>query len=340
MDPDNDQPVTLNEAATSAFAELGGTTQEVTPALATPAEAPWEPPAFTSRWSESARNALKEFGGASHNRKFLDPILGQFEEHNKKHTQHQQEFSDYRKTVDPVYNVLRDLEPSYRIQGMSLEQGVSQLVEGAKFVATNPDQAFPYFAGMYRPQNPAEAVLGIAKQWGVDLGQLTQEQPYIDPTVQALLAPMQQELAYFRNAESQREQAARQRAHQEQVQLQNAVVEKLTALETQKDESGNLRFPYLKDVFDDILLLANSGRVKTIEDAYDRAVQMNPELAQSAVKNAEQRAINEAAARSQAVLHESQANRSVTGKGRREEGAPNLTLRQTATEAYRELANK
>ncbi|MDQ5917450.1 MAG: hypothetical protein QG660_559, partial [Pseudomonadota bacterium] len=139
-DPDLDQPASLSEAANTAYSELEAA-PEATPALATPAEAPWEPPAFTARWSENARNAIKEFGTATHNRKYLDPILGQFEEHNKRYTQHQQEFSDYRKNVDPVYSVLQPLEQQYRLQGMTLQQGVSQLVEGAKFVATDPDQA-------------------------------------------------------------------------------------------------------------------------------------------------------------------------------------------------------
>ena len=49
-------------------------------------------------------------------------------------------------------------------------------------------------------------------------------------------------------------------------------------------------FP-IKDVFDDILILANAGKVKTIEDAYDLAVKMNPQLAETVVKTAEQNAI-------------------------------------------------
>lgn len=343
-DPDLDQPASLSEAANTAYSELESATPEVTPALATPEEAPWEPPAFTARWSENARNAIKEFGTATHNRKYLEPILGQFEEHNKRYTQHQQEFSDYRKNIDPVYSVLQPLEQNYRLQGMSLQQGVSQLVEGAKFVATDPDQAFPYFAGMYRPRNPADAVMGIAQAWGVDLGNLAQEQPYVDPTYQALLAPLQKKLDEVTQFTEQQRHAQTQeqvRARQHQQQL---IVDKLKELEEQKDEAGNLRFAHLNTVFPDIELLANTGRFKTIEEAYDHAVMMNPELSQSVMagrsKAAEQKAILEATEKSKAIQREASSNRSVAGKGRPTEGNPNLTLRQTATEAYRELANK
>jgi len=55
-DPDLDQPASLSEAANTAYSELEAATPEVTPALATPEEAPWEPPAFTARWSTWARS--------------------------------------------------------------------------------------------------------------------------------------------------------------------------------------------------------------------------------------------------------------------------------------------
>jgi len=342
-DPDLDQPASLSEAANTAYSELEAA-PEATPALATPAEAPWEPPAFTARWSENARNAIKEFGTATHNRKYLEPILGQFEEHNKRYTQHQQEFSDYRKNIDPVYSVLQPLEQTYRLQGMSLQQGVSQLVEGAKFVATDPDQAFPYFAGMYRPRNPADAVLGIAQAWGVDLGNLVQEQPYVDPTYKALIDPLQRELAEVRQFTEQQRQVQAQeqvRARQHQQQL---IVEKLKELEEQKDEAGNLRFAHLSTVFPDIELLANTGRFKTIEEAYDHALMMHPDLSKSVMaeraKAAEQKAIHDATEKSKAIQREASSNRSVAGKGRQVEGVKNLSLRETAAEAFRELSAK
>lgn len=342
-DPDLDQPASLSEAANTAYSELEAA-PEATPALATPAEAPWEPPAFTARWSENARNAIKEFGGAVHNRKFLEPILGQFEEHNKRYTQHQQEFADYRKNLDPVYSVLQPLERDYKLQGMSLQQGVSQLVEGARFVATDPDQAFPYFAGQYKPRDPASAVLGIAQAWGVDLGNLVQEQPYIDPSVQALLTPLQKQLAEIRQFTEQQRQSQEQQSFQAQQYQQQLIVNKLVELEQQKDESGNLRFPHIAAVMDDIALLAERGRFDNFEKAYDHAVLMNPELSKSVVeqrtKTAEQKAIQEAAARTKAAQREAQSNRSIAGNGRPTEGVKNLSLRETAAEAFRELSAK
>lgn len=333
------QQVTLQESAEQAFDKLSGVEQP-DKALAVPKEpaAPaFELPPYTKMWSEAARNALQAVGGIQHNKGHIEPILKQIEESNQYTTKRDQEFAEYRKNIDPVYQVLQPLEQAYRMQGMSLHQGVAQMVEGAKFVASDPDQAFPYFADMYRPRNPAEAVQAIATKWGVDLGQLAQEQPYIDPTIQALLNPLQQKLAAFEQQTQQQQWQQQEQARMQEEATQKAIVEKLASLEVQQDESGNLRFPHLAKVFDDILLLANTGRYQTIEDAYDRAVLMNPDLSQSVVKSAEAKAIQEAKAQSERIQKEAQANRSAGGKGRKSEAPKEQSLQKSLEAAYDEV---
>jgi hypothetical protein len=343
MDPDTDQPVTLNDAAESAFAELetkATDTPAVTDGAAPLPDEPkaFELPSYAKAWPETARNALLALGNAKHNRSHLDPILSQHEELNRYIERKNQEHATYRRDVDPIYETLKQLEPQYRLQGMDLRTGVAQMAEGFKFVAADPDQAFPYFAGRFTPRDPASAVMGIAKAWGVDLGQVTQEQPWVDPSVQALLSPLQQQLAEVRQFTEQQRQAQEQQAYAARQRDQEAIVAKLESLEQQKDESGNLRFPHLATVFDDIVVLANTGRFKTIEDAYDRAVLMNPELAQGVIadraKAAEQKAIQEAAARTSAAQQEASANRSIAGNGRRVEGSAKLSLQDAAERAY------
>ena len=348
MDPENptqgdspveDQQASLQQSAEQAFDKLSGV-EPTDKALATPPEPPtpaFELPQWAAKWSEPARTALQAIGGIQHNKGHIDPILKQIEEMNLFSGRREQEYGEYKKSVDPVYQVLQPLAASYQLQGMSLQQGVSQLVEGAKFVATNPDDAFPYFANMYRPRDPATAVQSIAKQWGVDLGQIVQEQPYIDPTVQALLNPLQQKLAAIEQQSQQQQWQAQEQARAQQEAIQKAIVEKLASLEVQKDESGSLRFPHLAKVFDDIVLLANTGRYQTIEDAYDRAVLMNPELSQSVVKDAEQKAIKEALARSENVKKEARANQNVGGKGKKSETPQGKSLTDAATLAYNQL---
>lgn len=335
-----EQQVTLQDAATQAFESLESGTPVEKPekgTLAAPEAAPFEIPSWAKMWSEPARNALAAMGGLQHNKGHLDPILKQIEESNQYTTKRDQEYAEYRKSVDPVYQILQPLEGPYRMQGMSLQQGVGQLVEGAKFVATDPDQAFPHFAGMYRPRNPADAVQAIAKQWGVDLGQIVQEQTYIDPTYQALISQLQQKLAAIEQQNQQAQWQQQEQARQQQQATQQAIVDKLASLEVQKDDSGNLRFPHLSKVLDDIVVLANTGRVQTIEDAYDRAVLMNPALSQEVVKASEAKAIQEAAARSSQAQKEASANRNVAGKGRKSDAPKGRTLQEAAELAAEQL---
>ena len=332
------QQVTLQESAEKAYEELekGEVAEKV---LAAPKEvaAAFELPAYTKMWSEAARNALQAVGGIQHNKGHIEPILKQIEESNQYTTKRDQEFAEYRKNIDPVYQIVQPLESAYIRQGMSLQQGLAQMVDGAKFVASDPDRAFPHFAEIYIPHKPAEVIQEIANRWKVDLGQLAQEQPYIDPTIQALLNPLQQKLAAFEQQTQQQQWQQQEQARMQEEATQKAIVEKLASLEVQQDESGTLRFPHLAKVFDDILLLANTGRYQTIEDAYDRAVLMNPDLSQSVVKSAEAKAIQEAQAKSERVQKEAQANRSVGGKGRKSEALKGQTLQDSLESAYEKV---
>jgi hypothetical protein len=64
---------------------------------------------------------------------------------------------------------------------------------------------------------------------------------------------------------------------------------------------------------------------------------MNPELSQSVVKDAEQKAIKEALARSENVKKEARANQNVGGKGKKSETPQGKSLTDAATLAYNQL---
>lgn len=338
------QQVTLQESAEKAFDTLSGAEPKEQPEKAlgippTPPEPEFELPQWATRWSEPARQALKAIAGIQHNKGHIDPILKQIEEMNLFNGKREQEYGEYKKSADPVYQVLKPLESNYRMQGMTLEQGVSQLVEGAKFVATDPDQAFPYFAGMYRPRSPAQAVQAIAQQWGVDLGQIVQEQPYIDPSVKALVTPLQQELDRLRQFQSEQQASMQQAERQQQQEIQERIIRELESLEKATDESGNLRYPYLNHngVFERMLGLKNAGVVQDFDQAYQASVNLDPELSKESAKAAEQRAIQEATAKSERIKQEQRANLNAGGKGRKTDAPKSKTLTDAATAAYEQI---
>ena len=298
---------------------------------------PFELPAYTARWNQAARDALKAIHEAQHNRAHLDPILAQLDETNKYVTTKEQEYEQFRKQAGPIWDIVGPLEQQYRMQGMTLQQGIGQLVEAAKFVASDPDQAFPWFSGMYTPRDPAKAVQAMAQQWGVNLNQLVEEAPYVDPTIHSLVSPLEQRLRQFEARQSEQEEAARRA---EQQQIMQAVAE----LEQMKDEAGNLRYPHFKDVAEDLILIAQRGRAKDFDTAYAMAVRMNPELSAQAdaerAKAAEDKAIQEAKEKSEAAQKQAAANRNVAGKGRGGVSERYQTTEDATRAAYAQLQSE
>lgn len=285
-----------------------------------PPEAPWEPPAWTKMWKPAARDALGRFAQHPELKDAFDPVRSQLEEQAAYQTRKEQEAAEYRKRTDPVYNILAPYEQRYRLQGQTLEQGVQQLIGAAEFLGSDPDQAFPWLAQTYRPRDPAGAIRQLASSWGVDMDQALQDAPYIDPTVQQLISPLQQELQQVRSIISQ--QQAGQVRQQEQ-----ALLGEIAGFENAKDEQGNALHPHFAEVFDDMVMLIQMGRATDLPTAYKLATQFNPTLAEATqaelAKKAREKALEEATTRSETTERAERASRNLRGKGRE---APNLNL--------------
>jgi hypothetical protein len=338
------QHVSLDDALDAAMAQDASSdvsATEGTPALPSVPEGAVEPPAFelpayTKRWNAEARTALEKLAAAQEHRPHLDPLLKQFDEANKFIGQRDNELGELRKRFEPLWETLAPYEKRYALQGMTLQQGLGQLLQAAEFVSQSPDQAFPYFAQTYRPRDAARAVQEVARVWGVDLGAVAQDAPYIDPAVQSLVQPLQQELQHLRQWRDQQETHSRTAA-------QTALIEELRSFEAAVDDNGNPKHPYLRDVFDDMVRLAQSGYAKSIPEAYERACRLNDTISQRQAeeqqKAAEERARKDAAARTAAANKTADAAKTVTGKGTATRSAP-MDLEEAMALAEAELSGK
>lgn len=336
------QQASLDDLVRESISEQDGTERVEKPAKAGAlpttdpnAPKPFELPGYTKAFNQAARDAIAELGGASHNRKYLDPILAQFEETNKYVTTKEQEYASFKKSAEPIWDIVAPLESQYRMQGMSLQQGIGQMVEAAKFVASDPDQAFPWFAQMYQPRDPGTAVMALAKQWGVDLGQVVAEQPYVDPQIAALVNPLQKEIADLRQWRDQQGQSA-QRAQQEQI------VQEIAALEAATDENGSPKYPHLNTVFPQGMQYAVQMGATTVDQAYEYAVMAHPQLRDAVLaekaKAAEAQVIQAASVKSVAAQQAARSNRPIAGKGQRREASGFQTLDQAARAAIDEAS--
>lgn len=130
---------------------------------------------------------------------------------------------------------------------------------------------------MGTPQQKRDVVLGVARQYGVDLGLQPQQQPVQgQPPQQTFQDPrVDQLLQHLQTQEQQRQQ-------QEQQALENTVTQWMEA----KDEAGNPKYPYLGDVMNDMAVIVPQIRQSSpslsheqvLQSAYERAIWANPDV--------------------------------------------------------------
>lgn len=346
-DLEQDRP-TLGSAIQEAAAELGGdsTSTESARHAGPPAEKPvaiekpsWEPPGWSKRWKEPSRKALEALYQREDVRPHWEAIQSEFDETYQAYGRQGQEYGEFKRRVEPVWNILSKYEPQYRLQGMTLEQGVGQLVQAAEYLATNPDEALPWLAQTYAPRDAAAVIRALGQAWGVDLGQVTADQPYVDPAYQQMVAPLQQTVAQMQYQLQMREQ---QEMHRTRMQI----VDQVAAFEDAKDASGNPLYPHFRRVFEPMIKAVRSGFANDLASAYQFAVRNDPELAKEIeaqqAEEARRKALEQAKARSDEAAEAARAARNPGGKGSRAP-APNrrgkTDLRQLIRESARELGS-
>ncbi len=213
--------------------------------------------------------------------------------------QRRREFEEYRTRWDPVSRVL---EPHI---GTWARQGV------------NPDQALNQLLSTYQhlQQNPQEGLRELARSMGVDLQQLVQDAPYVDPAVSREIVELRRQQQMFqRYLHMQGQEQVRQQQHQ----AESAV----RSFESTKDEQGRPAFPYIREAWDRMQQLITSGAVPVqgndfsgaLKAAYDQAVWLEPGLRDRMLKDQEK---SRAAVREAEAKRAAAASRTVRGTGGR-----------------------
>lgn len=276
------------------------------PALPAAPEKPWDPPGWSKNWKEPSRKALEALYGNEANRPHWEAISKELDGAYGYIGRRDQEYSQYRNQMDPIWNTVGPLEQVYGLQGMTLQQGLSQLIQAGQFLASQPDNAFPWFAQAYRPNDPGKVIQALAKQWGTDVAQLSQDAPYVDPQVSAMLGPLQREVQELR-------QFQHQARMQQQQQQQAALLGQIEQFENAKDESGNALYPHFERVYDRMVGLLNGRLAQGLQDAYEQAISLDRDLV---AEIAQKKAQEDAAARAAAAEKAIEASKTVAGKGK------------------------
>lgn len=183
-------------------------------------------------------------------REAQDFLLRRHKEMEADYTRKTQEVAETRKKWESVNSVLTPYRDVFARQGLD-EAGAVRFLVGWK---------------QYMDQDPRSAIMQLARDYGVDLAQ-QEEQGYADPAV----APLYQEINQLKAREAQRVQLAQQAET-------NALVEKVNAFRDAKDAAGNPAHPHFETVKADMAALIQGGKAMGLDDAYEMAIRLNPNI--------------------------------------------------------------
>lgn len=294
-------------------------------------ERKWEAPGWAKQWKADNAKALEALATNPDTESYYKAIVDQVDPMYSYIGRRDQELAGYKKRYDPVGDVLAQAEHSFTMQGQSLQQGLGQLLAVSQSLASNPDQTLPWLGQLYKPRNPAQVIQALSQAWGADLGQLAQEAPYIDPQVQGLIAPLMNRLHQMEQSQFQSQQS-------HQMAEQQSLLNSITAFENAVDESGNPKHPYFREVANDMIMLAQMGRARNVDEAYALATRFHPGAQEAQAKQAETAALQAAARTTAASKQATSASRNVNSSARgNREGDETLTLDEAMARADKTL---
>lgn len=209
---------------------------------------------------------------------------------------HQEMTADYTRKTMEISDLKKTWGPLQEMFAPHIAQGVqvAPLIQSWAQVAS------------HLQQNPAEALQQLARQYNVDLGQLTPKQKddiwgdesntnVVDPRISEL----EQRIQHLTGHLQQRDQL-------EQQSKVTAFTNDIQAFAQQKTEAGELAHPHFDELIPEMMTMAQairaSGQQPNIKDLYDKALWANPSTRekvlaaqrQAAAKKAEDEAIAKA----------------------------------------------
>jgi hypothetical protein len=204
-----------------------------------------EPP---HHWSEVDKETFnKQTRGAQ------EYILKRHKEMEGHFTRKNQEMSDIQRQYDAIRDALRPYEQEFASKGLDHAGAVRQLAHWDHAIKTGGKPA----------------ILQLAQAYGVDLSEDSDEP--VDP----VLRQTQNQLSEIKRQIARQNEEAQQRERQE-------IFQKIQAFETQTDDKGQLLHPHFKELEETITALYNAGEAlgpPSLEDAYNKALLLNPALA-------------------------------------------------------------
>lgn len=266
--------------------EIEITDEDIAAELEAVKEALQPPP----KWDRRYKDAFADLGSVEKGREYQQAMLDLYTEQQGYATQIEQERAALRRFADPLREALDPYQQMIAASGASPDQMVRQAMGLV----------------MSLSQNPQGTILGLARKAGIDLTQLGENAPYVDPETQKL----RDELTAWKRESQQREM---RQAQESRARLEAQVNADLNAFASAKDEQGTLKHPHieLEAVQRWMTTFIKGDSSISLDEAYQAACKQCPEVAQA---EADAKAAREAATRAAKAKKEALAAQRVSGK--------------------------
>ena len=216
---------------------------------------PLTPPEFFRKEHKTLFEKMAEIDGG---RDFQQAWHDQYNEGQKLINEKLKEFNTWgqeRQSYQQYQQAIQPLIPQWQQRGINPAVGLTQLASYAQSLQADP----------------TSTILKLAKDYGVNLEETLQEQPYVDPTVRTLQEKIDQLM-------SQQQQTQQQWQQQQQNAQLSQVYGAIDSFKDAKNENGELLNPHFEALHDDMATLINMGKAKSLEDAYKQAMRYNDDI--------------------------------------------------------------
>jgi hypothetical protein len=205
-----------------------------------------------------------------------------------------------------VYKEMQPYEATFRSLGLAPEKAVGELLKN------------DYILRSGTPQQKQSAAQNLLKYYGIDMGSVTAEQPYVDPQVDNLQRQLSQMQNYIQNQEAQSQSAQE------------------TALNSEiaKAAQENEHFDRVKP---EMAALLQAGQAKDLNEAYEKAIWINPEVRGLVLAKQQEDARKQAAEVAAKARSAASVNVSARGRLPASNSTAGATMEETIRNKFRQL---
>jgi hypothetical protein len=234
-------------------------------------------PGWVKQWKKPSRAALRKLASMEGAADLLPDVYKEIESRYDYSGKTQAELEKLRKRFDPYDSVLSSYEQRAAMQGISPQVGLQQMLAVQDGLYRNPDQTIPWLLQQLKPNDAKAIVNTMARHWGVDLGQIAQAEPWVDPAVKQLVEPLR--------AQNMQMQNMLQGFYQQQYQQNaQAVANSIAAFKNAQDENGNPKYPHYARLENSMAALIRAGHAPDLEKLYEQALWGDPELREELIQ--------------------------------------------------------